>query len=148
MPAAAHFSNDERLQPTYMPTATILHTGGVAAREPPLSCAAKRGSRPSPVPPVPIPRVPRSRRALARAPRQRSTLGLLLWCVCVCARAASSAATAPDAVPATGAGAEGSPVPAEASAMADEQGIKACLDKCRWLEHLHKDDIEVTVPRR
>ena len=55
-------------------------------------------------------------------------------CVCVCA--ASSAATPPDAVPTTEAGAKGSPtVPAEASALTDEQGAvldgneikKACL---------------------
>ena len=46
-------------------------------------------------------------------------------CVCVCA--ASSAATPPDAVPTTEAGAKGSPaVPAEASALTDEQG--AVLD--------------------
>ena len=55
-------------------------------------------------------------------------------CVCVCA--VSSAATPPDAVPTTEAGAKGSPaVPAEASALTDEQGAvldgneikKACL---------------------
>ena len=55
-------------------------------------------------------------------------------CVCVCA--ASSAATPPDAVPIREEGAKGSPaVPAEASALTDEQGAvldgneikKACL---------------------
>ena len=54
--------------------------------------------------------------------------------MCVCA--ASSAATPPDAVPITEEGAKGSPaVPAEASALTDEQGAvldgneikKACL---------------------
>ena len=57
-------------------------------------------------------------------------------CVCVCVCAASSAATPPDAVPITEEGAKGSPaVPAEASALTDEQGAvldgneikKACL---------------------
>ena len=56
--------------------------------------------------------------------------------MCVCSCAASSAATPPDAVPTTEAGAGGSPaVPAEASALTDEQGAvldgneikKACL---------------------
>jgi hypothetical protein len=56
--------------------------------------------------------------------------------VCVCVCTASSAATPPDAVPTTEAGARGSPaVPAEASAVTDEQGAvqdgneikKACL---------------------
>jgi hypothetical protein len=34
------------------------------------------------------------------------------------------------------------------SGSSDEQeGVKECLDKCRWLEQLHRDEIEVSYVR-